>query len=759
MRVALYARVSTGKQAEEGLSIAAQLAEMEEFARQRGWTEVARFVDPGHSGSTLDRPGVQEMLYAVRRKSFDILLVHELSRLSRSIFDTFRLFEELGKLDIGFASVKDPQFDFSNPASRLFLTIMAALHQYYLDQLRQHVAKSKRQRAREGLYNASVIPYGYRRGSDPRQPPQVEPREAAGVRLAFELYATGNYSFQQVAERLYDAGYRTRQGRPFSKDTIDDLLRNRFYTGQVVYRVKKKGRGQEPEVYEGQHEGIVSLETFEACQRAMRKRRSGSRTYQASYRTYLLNGIAVCDICGRRLRAQATRSNRYYREMSRARGHLDCPQAQVGTAAGPVEQQVGAVFRHLRLPDDWQQRLEVLLDRSEEQEALENRRARLLAERRRLHELYVRGYLGDDMSLYERETQRIQRELERLPTTDLESIQWAASTLESMAQVWDAATLEEQRDLVRLALREVQIDVGQPRVNALVPYPPFVPLFRQVEWLIETDAGRFVPLWPPEMAEQLSADPPLPPLADPLPPEEWLAWPLVTEWAQALEGPPDRISPQASAFLKERSRAGRPVQAMVDVTVPGMFALKVDARKWPGVQVERYSRESAREVFGRATGSVSFLRTPFLLQPASAREEGMQGDWLQEAARLLDEGGWWVIRDVLPEGMAGHWLYRHFPEAWGDARQKNWGAGSLFVALRDLGFRVELRRRHCYQAVRGDVACSLARAWVETEAGQAIPRAAVAEGLACLERAAQEETWLASQVCVMEVIARKGHAK
>ncbi len=153
MRVALYARVSTGRQAEEGLSIAAQLAEMEDFARARNWTEGPRFIDPGHSGSSLDRPGVQEMLLAARQKSFDVLLVHELSRLSRSIFDTFRIFEELGNLDVGFASVKDPDFDFSNPTSRFFLAMMAAIHQYYLDQLRQHVAKSKRQRARQGLYN------------------------------------------------------------------------------------------------------------------------------------------------------------------------------------------------------------------------------------------------------------------------------------------------------------------------------------------------------------------------------------------------------------------------------------------------------------------------------------------------------------------------------------------------------------------------------------------------------------------------------
>jgi site-specific DNA recombinase len=82
-RVALYARVSSQMQVEDGISIAAQLAEMREFAVKRNWAVTAEFVDAGLSGQTLERQGLQSMLSAVRAGSIDVVLVHELSRLSR----------------------------------------------------------------------------------------------------------------------------------------------------------------------------------------------------------------------------------------------------------------------------------------------------------------------------------------------------------------------------------------------------------------------------------------------------------------------------------------------------------------------------------------------------------------------------------------------------------------------------------------------------------------------------------------------------
>ena len=383
VRVALYARVSTNMQAEEGKSIAAQLAEMREYTAARGWTVVAEFTDPGFSGTDVDRPGLQTLLAAAEEGAYDVLLIHELSRLSRRIYDTFRIFEHLGKLGVGFTSVKEPDFDFSTPTGCLFLTILAALNQYYVDLLKMHTAKSKRQRAREGLYNASIPPHGYRHTGDSDTPPAVVEQESEVVLKMFRQYATGKHSYAELAQWINDAGYRTRSGCRFSKDTVADIVRNPFYKGYVVYR---RGSHDQAvgELFPGKHEPIVSPELWEECRRVRGRRKGAPRTFQHKHRVYLLNGIVTCDVCGRKLRSQGSKSGLYYREMSAQRG-FDCPSAQTGVRAEVVDEQVGAIFRRLRLPEDWQARLTDLVEAGDDDlQTLERRRVRLVAERRQL---------------------------------------------------------------------------------------------------------------------------------------------------------------------------------------------------------------------------------------------------------------------------------------------------------------------------------------------------------------------------------------
>jgi len=126
-RAALYARTALNAQTEDSEPIAAQLAAMRDFAAQRNWTIAAEFVDI-HSN---DRPGLQDLLAAIKEHTFDIVLVYTLAILSDSIFDTLAFFELLGKHNVGFASVKEPQFDLTTPTVRHPLDLIANLGQYF----------------------------------------------------------------------------------------------------------------------------------------------------------------------------------------------------------------------------------------------------------------------------------------------------------------------------------------------------------------------------------------------------------------------------------------------------------------------------------------------------------------------------------------------------------------------------------------------------------------------------------------------------
>jgi len=254
MKAALYVRVSTTEQAEEGHSIEAQLDLMRAHCARMAWEIAGEYVDAGISGKRDARPQLTALMRDAKARRFDVVVVHKLDRFYRNLRALLDALERLGGYDVAFLSISE-SFDFSTPWGKLALVMLGTLAEIYLDTLSAETSKGKRQRAKEGLANASITPYGYQRAEDGRLTP--EPFEAGGVRLAFETYAQGNVSAWDIATLLNQQGHRTRQttrfgSRPWSKDTVTCLLRNPFYAGLVRH-------GQE--VYAGQHEAIISRET------------------------------------------------------------------------------------------------------------------------------------------------------------------------------------------------------------------------------------------------------------------------------------------------------------------------------------------------------------------------------------------------------------------------------------------------------------------------------------------------------------------
>ncbi len=645
-RVAAYARVSTEMQAEEGLSSTAQLNEIREYATARSWTVVSEFVDAGISGQTLDRPGLQNMLTAAEQGAFDVVIVHELSRLSRSsVYDTFSIFDRLGRCKVGFASVKEPEFDLSSPTGRFMLTMIAAINQYYIDILRMHTKKAKRERAREGLYNASVCPYGYAFGDSARVAPVVAPAEAEAVRFMFERYVTGRFSFAEIADMVNDRGWRTRAGRRFSKDTVTDMLRNPFYAGKVIYKAGQRARGV-GEVFQGQHEALISEEMWDASVRVRQRHQHRSRILSTVSRPYLLSQLARCHLCGRNLRAQASDTGGYYREMSYDRGYDDCPNARLGTRIEPLHTQIGAILRLLQLPPDWQAELAQMIGEGDKVATLSNQRERLMAARRRLIEGFVRGDFAENEDIYRRELERLRRELEGLPSEeDLEQVKQAAVLLDSLSEVWDDAEVGDQRDLTQLMLRDARVDGAQGRLQLIYPTAPFVPLFRKIPLLAEREMGSFVPVWLPDTAEALTIPSLLPLTAAP---EEPVALPFLPAWPWPAN-PSARISPALSDVLRGRRQGAHEGGAVVAVPRAGVPDLVVDPRKWPDVTLRRLTLP---EALALPAGSLACLDTPLAMASQAEFVE-----LLPQVYALLEPGGYWRFVDLMPPAMPAHWVY------------------------------------------------------------------------------------------------------
>jgi site-specific DNA recombinase len=202
VRAANYARVSREDQL-EGYSIEAQLEAMRRFCKERDWTIVAEYVEPGFTARTDQRPVFLEVMAACERKEMDVLVTHKLDRAYRSLLDQLNRLSQLASWGITYVSVVE-QIDYTTPHGRMFMAMLGALNQYFSDNLGLEVRKGKVQRARAGKSNFSTTPYAYlhnERGED-----VPDPDLAPAVTLAFETYATGQYTDQEIADLLNQRG-------------------------------------------------------------------------------------------------------------------------------------------------------------------------------------------------------------------------------------------------------------------------------------------------------------------------------------------------------------------------------------------------------------------------------------------------------------------------------------------------------------------------------------------------------------------------
>lgn len=475
----IYVRVSSEEQA-QGHSLEAQERECREFlVREKPqWNLVGVFQDE-HTGKTTKREGFQKMLRLIYEGKANAIVCHHLDRFSRNLQDILFYFRELEGMNVVMAFAKD-RFDFSTEEGRLQFHILAVFADWYINNLAREVRKGKVSRVLKGLHN-NLLPFGYRRGADRVGEP--DPATAGAVREAYERYATGQYTDRDIARWLNEAGYRTQRGRLWTKDAVREMLQNEFYIGMVKYRGN---------LYPGRHEAIVSPELFERVQAVRQAHRRAPRAVAPTVRVYLLSGLGRCLHCGRTLRAQGGRYG-YYREVSRERGFADCPMAGRSIRIEKAEEQLSRLMMRFRLPVEWQEEIQAVLEDEDRRAAVRLERERLEARLRRVAELYADGLIG--RGEYEAERDRIQRQLERLVLPATNEVLEAGHHLETLGEVWPVAEPEERQKLCRLMLKAVYVDMEKQRLVRVVPEEDFVLLFRYHPDLEEDGEGGYWVRW------------------------------------------------------------------------------------------------------------------------------------------------------------------------------------------------------------------------------------------------------------------------
>lgn len=291
MRAAGYGRVSTEEQASEGYSLEAQREKNIAFIQLQNWTLVGYFSDPGYSGKNLNRPDMQRLIQEIERGNVDVLVVHKLDRLTRNIGDLYDLLELFERHRVKFVSITE-NIDTSTAMGRMFVFLLGIFAQWYRENLAEEVRKGMSQRAKKGLHNVTVPLYGYERTKDGKL--IAKPEEAKWVKWIFEEYLAGKGS-SNIAKRLNDMGIRRNRGAKWDQHKVMLTLTNWHYIGKVHWKEADKPENERI-IAQGDHEAIISPETFEAAQRLLKRRKEGfaSRT---SYE-YVYSGIVRCGKCG-----------------------------------------------------------------------------------------------------------------------------------------------------------------------------------------------------------------------------------------------------------------------------------------------------------------------------------------------------------------------------------------------------------------------------------------------------------------------------
>lgn len=386
-RAALYLRVSTGRQADSDLSIPDQRRQIENYCQAKGWELVAEFVEPGNTATDDRRPAFQAMIDAALTKPapFGFIIVHSFSRFFRDQFQFEFYVRKLAKNGVRLISITQDLGD--DPMSVMMRQIMTLFDEYQSKENAKHTLRAMKENARQGYWNGSRPPIGYRiviagqRGSKVKKKLEIDPIHADTVRLIYRLALTGDpqrnsspMGIKSITTYLNERNIRTRDGGRWGIASVHQILTRTTYIGEHRFNTRDhKTRAPKPEAEHAiaQVPSIITDAEFRAVQANLKARSPQWTPPREVSGPTLLTGICFCASCGGAMTLRTGKGSsggmyRYYACSTTARmGKTGCKGLAVR-----MDRLDRAVIDHLERrildPERLSVLLEQLLDRREE---------------------------------------------------------------------------------------------------------------------------------------------------------------------------------------------------------------------------------------------------------------------------------------------------------------------------------------------------------------------------------------------------------
>ena len=248
------------------------------YAKSKDYTEFEYYIDGGYSGKDLNRPAIQRLIEYCKNHKIDAVFVFKLDRISRSQRDTLYLIEEVfNKYDVSFISMRE-NFDTSSPFGKAMIGVLSVFAQLERETILERTRIGLKKRAEAGLWRGGgkiPFPYRYDRNTGTLVP---IPEQVELLHKMISLYISGK-SFNAIGDIV-----------GMDESLVETRILSITNTGKVPYR---------DEVFEGQHEAVVSDELYEEILRVNKV-----RSREKYERHYLLSGKVYCGHCGAKYRYQ-----------------------------------------------------------------------------------------------------------------------------------------------------------------------------------------------------------------------------------------------------------------------------------------------------------------------------------------------------------------------------------------------------------------------------------------------------------------------
>jgi DNA invertase Pin-like site-specific DNA recombinase len=335
-KTAIYARVSTLLQAEEGLSLETQINNCVAYGKMRGWSgPYCLYLDYGVSGGTIEkRPAMSALLSDIDRGAVQILIVTKLDRAWRSVRDASASLERIRKAGANLVLL-DLQIDTSTSAGEMMFHLLGSFAQFERKRIGERVQEVNKKITGSGRWVGSKTPHGYSYNRDTKAL-EVHPEEAETVRYIFDRYANGAMGANAIAKRLNQEGRRKRDESYWTSNGVLRILRNPVYQGDVLY-----GRGitRDPRWHAkeeddpkwvrslGTHPPLISRDEFERAAQKLRRNTGPGRSPSGRH---LYAGRLYCALCGETCYVKSTSRNRWCYLCKRVASGMrpDCPRSK-----------------------------------------------------------------------------------------------------------------------------------------------------------------------------------------------------------------------------------------------------------------------------------------------------------------------------------------------------------------------------------------------------------------------------------------------